>query len=55
MAEPFICIQCDRTEDKCVCDKFCCLCQGEHNVRLVQDGNYYCLECRESCEYEAQN
>jgi hypothetical protein len=28
---------------------------GAHNVRLCQDGQYYCLECREACDMQAQN
>lgn len=54
MAQPFICGQCDRTEDKCDCDRYCILCQGQNDVRLVQDGTYYCLECREACDFQAQ-
>jgi hypothetical protein len=54
VAEAFVCMQCDQTEDKCNCGRYCCLCQGEHNVRLVQDGNYYCLDCREACDFQAQ-
>ena len=54
MAEPYVCIQCDKTEDRCTCERYCGLCQGEHDVRLCQDGNYYCLECREVCDYPAQ-
>jgi len=30
------------------------LCQGYENVRLCEDGNYYCLPCRESCDFQAQ-
>ena len=54
MAEKFVCAQCDKTEDVCVCHRYCMLCQGEHNVRLVQDGNFYCLDCREACDFQAQ-
>ncbi len=54
MAEKFICIQCDQQEAKCQCDKFCIVCQGNHDVRLVNDGTYYCLECREACDLQAQ-
>jgi hypothetical protein len=56
MAAPFICMQCNQPENHCKCDcqRFCVLCQGEHQVRLVKDGNYYCLDCREACDYEAQ-
>ena len=28
---------------------------GEHDVRLVEDGCYYCLECREACDYVPEN
>ena len=54
MAEKFICFQCDKEESRCQCDKFCSLCQGEHNVRLCQDGLYYCIDCREACDFQAQ-
>ena len=51
MAEPFKCAICGKEEVHCDCDKYCMICQGEHNVRLCQDGSYYCLECREACDY----
>lgn len=54
MAQAFICTQCDKDEKTCRCERYCCLCQGEHNVRLCEDGNYYCLDCREACDYQAQ-
>lgn len=54
MADPFRCLQCEQIEQQCKCDKYCVLCQGEDNVRLCEDGNYYCLPCREACDYEAQ-
>jgi hypothetical protein len=57
MATPFMCLQCHQPEGQCKCEvkHYCVLCQGEHNVRLVQDGNYYCLDCREACDYQAQH
>ena len=54
MADPYICFTCEKEEARCVCDKFCSLCQGENNVRLCQDGLYYCLDCREACDFQAQ-
>lgn len=51
MAQRFRCIVCDAVEEKCTCDKYCYFCMGEHDVRLVEDGCYYCQECREACEY----
>ena len=50
MAERYHCSVCDQVEEKCDCDKYCCLCQGEHQVRLCMDGLWYCLECREACD-----
>ena len=54
MAEKFICMLCDKPETECKCDRYCGLCQGEHDVRLVQDGTYMCRDCREACDYQAQ-
>ena len=54
MAERFVCAICDLPEEKCQCDRYCCLCQGGHNVRLCNDGQYYCLDCREACDLQAQ-
>ena len=54
MAEKFRCNICDLEESRCECDRYCWLCQGGNNVRLCQDGQYYCLDCREACELHAQ-
>lgn len=54
MAERFHCSVCDQVEEKCECDKYCCLCMGEHQIRLCGDGMWYCLECREACEYRPE-
>ncbi len=54
MAEKFKCAICEQEEARCKCDRYCFLCQGFHDVRLCQDGMYYCLDCREACEYQAQ-
>ncbi len=54
MADPFKCFQCEKEEARCKCDRFCTLCQGEYNVRLCQDGMYYCIDCREACDFQAQ-
>ena len=51
----FICAQCDKTEARCDCGKYCMLCKSEDNVRLCQDGQYYCQVCRECCDFQAQN
>lgn len=50
----FLCAQCDQPESKCQCERFCCLCQSQRNVRLVGDGLYYCVDCREVCDYHTE-
>ena len=50
----FVCAQCDRDETRCECERFCVICQGWDNVRLCNDGQYYCLTCREACDLMAQ-
>jgi hypothetical protein len=52
MAQRFQCIVCDKTEDECKCQKYCALCHDDYQVRLCQDGQYYCVPCREACDYE---
>jgi hypothetical protein len=47
-----ICGQCEQQEQRCECDKYCCLCQGQLDVRLWDDGLYYCGACREVCDYK---
>lgn len=54
MAERFQCSVCEMTEEKCSCEKYCCICQGEHQIRLCNDGQWYCLECREACEVQIE-
>lgn len=55
MAEPFECIICEQEESKCTCDRYCGMCQGANDVRLCNDGMYYCLECREACDLQPQD
>jgi hypothetical protein len=47
-----ICMQCEMIESKCACDKYCVLCQSQIDVRLWNDGLYYCAPCREACDYK---
>jgi hypothetical protein len=54
MAAKFICSQCDREEARCTCEKYCILCEGLNDVRLCGDGVYYCRDCREACDLQAQ-
>jgi hypothetical protein len=55
MATRYVCVQCDRDEESCECEKYCWLCSGWHNVRLCADGQYYCQACREACDMTAQS
>ena len=50
----FLCMQCEMPEDKCDCEKYCAFCQGQVEVRLCQDGLYYCVPCREAADYKTQ-
>jgi hypothetical protein len=54
MAEKFHCMLCDQEEARCKCERYCCLCQAQHDIRLCQDGAYYCQVCREACDLQAQ-
>ncbi len=51
MARRFRCVVCVQVEEKCRCEKYCVLCLGENDVRLVENGCYYCLDCREACDF----
>lgn len=54
MAERYRCISCERDEVDCDCNKYCTICQSENDCRLWQDGQYYCQDCREVCDYQPQ-
>jgi hypothetical protein len=54
MPKEFICVVCDMAEKRCDCVRYCCLCQSPYEVRLCEDGHYYCRPCREACDMEAQ-
>jgi hypothetical protein len=47
-----LCAQCDMPEQKCGCDKYCCSCESELNIRLCEEGLYYCADCRQACDYK---
>ncbi len=51
----FKCIVCDKQEDLCKCHKYCALCQTDYTLRLTEDGQYYCQDCREACDYKTQD
>ena len=49
-AGPVLCVQCDKPEDQCTCEKYCTICKSLEKVRLCMDGLYYCPDCREACD-----
>jgi hypothetical protein len=46
------CSQCDQIEERCECEKYCVFCQSQLDVRLCEDGLWYCGACREACDYK---
>ena len=51
----FRCLVCNQPEERCTCIKYCALCQTDYRVRLTEDGQYYCADCREACDYKTQD
>ncbi len=51
----FRCAQCERSEDDCECEKYCCLCQSVVDIRICTDGLMYCEPCREACDYKTSD
>jgi hypothetical protein len=51
----FHCCVCSQPEDRCHCVKYCALCHSDYDIRLTEDGQYYCLDCREACDYKTQD
>jgi len=52
---PIICAICDKPESECKCDRYCCICTGQDNIRLCMDGLYYCPPCAEACDTNVAN
>lgn len=50
MSGPILCMQCEKTEEKCTCEKYCCFCQSQQGIRMCIDGLYYCPDCREAVD-----
>jgi len=55
MPNEVVCCQCNLPESKCDCERYCCYCQGQENVRLGADGQYYCPDCRVACDVSLAN
>ena len=49
------CLQCERPENQCECEKFCALCQSTGEVRICADGLMYCEPCRTACDYKTSD
>ena len=56
MATKYQCLGCEQEESKCKCGlkDYCALCQGADDIRLCENGQYYCCTCREACDFQAQ-
>lgn len=54
-AKAYVCMQCEMPEPKCVCERYCCLCQTQLGIRLCEDGLMYCPACREACGYKTSD
>lgn len=50
----YICTVCGSNEEDCQCPRFCMLCKSDNNVRLTEEGLYYCADCREICGFTAE-
>ena len=46
------CAQCDMADDQCECERYCCLCYSQLEIRMCFDGLFYCTACREACDYK---
>jgi hypothetical protein len=51
----FRCGQCEMMETSCECDKFCCLCSSQLDIRICKDGLMYCEPCRAACDYKTSD
>ena len=49
------CSMCDKPEQECQCERYCCICMGQYAVRLCRDGLYYCPACRDACDAGVAN
>jgi hypothetical protein len=49
------CGSCSQYEQQCKCERLCLLCQSDYEIRLCEDGYYYCKDCREACDYRAES
>jgi len=45
-----VCAVCDKPEHECDCARYCIICHGQWQIRLCNDGLFYCQDCREACD-----
>ena len=50
----YVCTVCGNSEKHCECSRFCMLCRSDLDVRLCEDGCYYCADCRDACGFSAE-
>ncbi|MHB8654381.1 MAG: hypothetical protein ACYDA9_10920 [Terriglobia bacterium] len=55
LTKEFKCNVCDKPENQCTCSRYCALCHADYELRLTDDGQYYCRDCREACDYKSQD
>jgi hypothetical protein len=51
----FKCLVCNQPENRCTCIKYCAVCKTDYRLRLTEDGQFYCADCREACGYKTQD
>jgi hypothetical protein len=51
----FKCGVCDKPEGQCTCNRYCALCHSDYKLRLTEDGQFYCEDCREACDFKSQD
>ena len=51
----YLCNMCGREETDCQCERYCMVCKSDSDPRLCTDGCYYCLDCREACDFAVAN
>lgn len=55
LTKEFKCLVCEKPESQCTCNRYCALCHADYELRLTDDGQYYCRDCREACDYKTQD
>jgi len=48
-------LACGKREEDCTCERYCALCNSDSELRLTEDGQYYCRDCREACDFKTSD